>query len=194
MCKSEAQLTGSQGCLLQRFYSWNSTTTSSLCYRKNSNPQIHSPKEDHPWNISWGHRSSQLCWSLDHNSGEFYLIIHSDQTTKLELSLFSFCLLSFLGWLHLTRHIFLFDKLTFIRERILCKIMCHPATKGRIYIYVEQQKQSPPFQCTRFEFQASQSLRLSAQTFFFLASLWSSIRIKKKLDFSQALIMGKPML
>jgi hypothetical protein len=49
--KSEAQLTW---CFLQTFYSWNSTTTSSSCCRKNSNPQIRSTKEDSPQNISYG--------------------------------------------------------------------------------------------------------------------------------------------
>jgi hypothetical protein len=45
MCKSEAQLTG---CSLQLFYSRNSTTTSSSCYRKNCDSQICSTKEDSP--------------------------------------------------------------------------------------------------------------------------------------------------
>jgi hypothetical protein len=49
MRKSEAQLTW---CFPQTFYSWISTTTSSSCYRKNSDPQIRSTKEDSPQNIS----------------------------------------------------------------------------------------------------------------------------------------------
>jgi hypothetical protein len=52
-------------------------------YRKNHYPQISSIKKNHPQNVSWGHRSFQLFLSPDQNSGEFCLIIHSDQTTKL---------------------------------------------------------------------------------------------------------------
>jgi hypothetical protein len=49
--KSEAQLAG---CSLKRFNSWNSTTTSSSCYRKNCDPQIRSTKEDSPQHIPGG--------------------------------------------------------------------------------------------------------------------------------------------
>jgi hypothetical protein len=80
MCKSEAQLAW---CFLQTLYYWNSTTTSSKCYRKNSNPQIRSTKKIALKIFLKGCRSSWLFKSPDDNSGEFYLIIHSDQTNKL---------------------------------------------------------------------------------------------------------------
>jgi hypothetical protein len=130
--------------------------------------------------------SSRLFQSPDHNSGEFYLIIHSDQTTKLSKAsavTFLFCLPSFPWSLHLARHNFF--SLTFIKEKILCKIICHAVTKVRKYVCRSNllHFNSPDIN--------SKHLRPSAQKFFSFVSLYSCIRIEKK---SLSQIMGKPRL
>ena len=55
----------------------------SFSHKKSNNPfrtiRIRNRRITHKLN----NQSSLLIRSPDHNSGEFYLIIHSDQTTKL---------------------------------------------------------------------------------------------------------------
>jgi hypothetical protein len=126
-----------------------------------------------------GCRSSWLFWSPDHNSGEFYLIIHSDQTTKLSKAwAVTFLILPVLLPMKVTPHQTHFFSLTFIKERILCKIICHPVTKGRRYVCRSclLHFNSPDLN--------SKHLRLSAKKFFSLVSLCSYIRIEKKLVIS----------
>ena len=71
-----------------------------------------------------------------------------------------------------------FFSLTFIKERILCKIICHPVTKGRKHVC-----RSGLFHFNSSDLN-SKHLRLSAQGFFLLVSLCSCIRMEKKLVLS----------
>jgi hypothetical protein len=176
MCKSEAQLTG---CSLQRSYSWNSATTSSLCYRKNNDPQIHSAKEDCPQNNSWGSTSSQLFWSPEHNSGEFNLIVHSDQTTKLSKAwAITFLILpAFLP--RMVRPCKTYFSLWYLlKKRILCKIIWHLVTKVE-NMYVEA---IPSISIHQIWILSTSDSQLKHS--FFLAFLCSCIRIEKKIVFS----------
>ena len=124
-----------------------------------------------------GYRSSRLFWSPDHNSSEFYLIIHSDQTTKLSKAwVVTFLFLpAFLHEGHTSPDTFF--SLTFIKERILSKIICHSVTKGRRYVcrWGLLHFNSPDLN--------SEHLRLSAQGFISLVSLCSCIRMEKKVVF-----------
>ncbi len=132
MRKSDVQLTG---CLLQRFNSWNSTTTSSSCYRKNSYPQIRLTKEDSPQNISWGLQIvsiisipwPQLRWILSNYS--FKPDYQAQESLSCHFSHFA-CPPSHEGYTSPDT----FYSLTFIKERILCKIKSHPVIKGKKYL------------------------------------------------------------
>jgi hypothetical protein len=53
-----------------------------LMLQKEWRPSDSLNKGRYPSTFLEGCRSSQLFWSPDHNSGEFYLIIHSDQLSK----------------------------------------------------------------------------------------------------------------
>ena len=68
-----------------------------------------------------------------------------------------------------------FFSLTFIKERIWCKIICYPKTEHRKYVCRSGllHFNSPDLN--------SKHLRVSAQKFFSLVSLCSCIRIEKKL-------------
>jgi hypothetical protein len=80
-------------------------------------------------------RSSPLFLSPDHNSCDSYLIVHPNQATKLSKSLSGHCHSSHFACLpccqckYWTRH---FSPVAFIKESILCNIMCLSVTKGRI--------------------------------------------------------------
>jgi hypothetical protein len=126
--KSEVQLTG---CSLQHFYSWNSTTTSFSCCRKNHNPQIHSMK-DSPQNISRGLQIisiilipwPQLRWIISRHS--FWPDYQAQQSLSCPFSHFA-CPPSHEAYTSPDT----FFLLAFFKERILCKMICHPVTKGR---------------------------------------------------------------
>ncbi len=174
MCKSETQLTC---CSLQHFYSWNSTTTWSSCYsdRKNYNPQIHSTKEGSSQNISWGLQIisiiliswTQLRLILSNHS--FWPDYQAQQSLICHFSHFA-CPPSYEGYTS--------PDTTFIKERILCKIICHPKTKSKKYVC-----RSCLLHFNSLDLN-SKHLRLSAQKFFSLVSLCSCIRIQKKLVLS----------
>jgi hypothetical protein len=116
--KSEVQLTG---CSLQHFYSWNSTTTSFSCCRKNHNPQIHSMK-DSPQNISRGLQIisiilipwPQLRWIISRHS--FWPDYQAQQSLSCPFSHFA-CPPSHEAYTSPDT----FFLLAFFKERILCK-------------------------------------------------------------------------
>ena len=107
MRKSEAQVTR---CFLQRFYSRNSTTLLSACYRNNGYSQISSRKEDHPQKNSW-QLQIILIISIPWPQLQYILtrLPSSAASAKLDLLLYSFCLPSFLWRSHIAKRCILIN-------------------------------------------------------------------------------------
>jgi hypothetical protein len=133
MRKSEVQPTGYS---LQRFYSWNSTTISSACYRNNGHPQICSMKEDQP-KISRG-RQIVLIFSICRAYINLFLSECSFCSAYQAQQSFSCHPAHFPGLPSsggiAEQKSFL---LAFIEDSILCNFMCHSVTKGRRFLFVE---------------------------------------------------------
>jgi hypothetical protein len=114
-----------------------------------------------------GCRSSRLFRSPDHNSGESYLIIHSDQTTKLSKAwAVTFLILSALLPMKVT------PRQTHLSPWHLLKKGCC----AKLYHILWQKVEKMFVEAVS---SISIHLRLSAQEFFSLVSLYSCIRIEK---------------
>jgi hypothetical protein len=98
-------------CSLQHFYSCNSSTISSSCYRTIATLSFTQQRKIALETFLEGCRSSQLFLYPDHNSSEFYLI------TSSHFSHFA-CLPSYEGY-NSQDTVF---SLTFVKERIVSKI------------------------------------------------------------------------
>ncbi len=120
-----------------------------------------------------GCRSSGLFGFPDHNSGEFYLIIHSYQTTKLSKAL----AVTFLIWPAFLQKVT--QSQTHFSLWHISKIGSYAKSYVILWQKVENMfvEMSPPFQVTRFEFQAPQTLSsriLFPFIFVFLYQNWEN--------------------
>jgi len=129
-------------------------------------------------------RSSRLFWSVDHQSTVSYLNVHSDQPVKLrEAQVFSRHTSLLFLLMEVTPGRTHFSPVMFIKEWVLCKIMCHSVTKGRwfnwrscdLHFYV------PDLNCGHDW--------LSANFSFLSVTLWPLNNTEKKLVHSLFLIM-----
>jgi hypothetical protein len=130
-----------------------------------------------------GCRSSWLFRSPDHNSSEFYLIIHSDQTTQLSKA-WAVTFLIFPAFLPMKvaprkTH---FSAANFIKWRILSQIMCHSLTKGR-----SSSRRSGLLHYHSPDLNPEQR-SISAQLIFSLLTLFSWFRTEKLLLHTSSLI------
>ena len=123
-----------------------------------------------------GYRSSRLFWSPDHNSSEFYLIIHSDQTTKLSKA-----------WVvtFLFLPAFLPMKVTPCKTHFSPWHLLKKGSWAKLYAILWQKVEDmfvdEVFFISNSPDLNSEHLRLSAQGFISLVSLCSCIRIEKKI-------------
>ena len=131
-----------------------------------------------------GARSSLLSWFPDHKPSYSYLIVHSDQVIKLRKACaVPLCISAAFRPMKATPGKTHFSPVMFIKEWVLCKIMCHSVTKGRrfnsrscdLHFYVPDLNRGHDW--------------LSAKFFFLPIPLWPLNNTEKKLVHSLFYIM-----